>query len=376
MSTQTDTKEDKTSGDQTLRLKRLSMSCGSYLFTFALVYFCWWQAMVPAKVVIHFLLLCVLLNGIFFALIKSNFNLRFADPSLTLIQIITSIIPSLYVLYFLDAGQARSVFLYLILVPSLYGILALNTRQLIFVAIWDVLAYGLVVGLLARNRPETLVLTLESIQLFALILVMSQLALIGGYINKLRFELREQNQKLKDTTEQLNTTVEYVGELARRDELTGLYNRRHLFTILEHENSRMSRKQGPFSICIADIDFFKQVNDTYGHQAGDEVLRSVASELQESLRSIDCVGRYGGEEFLIILPQTELAGAMIKLERIRELVAGLKFPAIGEKFQVTLSLGVAEHKPDESIDDTILRSDEALYRAKSTGRNKVNSELD
>jgi len=374
ISTLTDAAEDKTAAQQTIRIKRLLMSCGSYTLTFALILFCWWQKMVPGRVVVHFLIASVLLNGIFFALIKSNFNLRFTEPSLTLAQIVTSIIPPLYVMYFLDAGQARSVFLYLLIVPALYGILALNTRQFMIVAIWDVLVYGLVIGLLALNRPETLVVNLELIQLVALIVVVAQMALIGGYINNLRFKLRERNEILKDTTEQLNTAVEHVGELARRDELTGLYNRRHLFSILEHESSRMSRKQGTFSICIADIDYFKQVNDTHGHQAGDEVLRQVASELQQSLRSIDCIGRYGGEEFLIVLPQTELEGAMIKSERIRKLIADLTFPSIGDKFKVTVSFGVAEHKPNESIDETILRSDEALYRAKNSGRNKVVSE--
>lgn len=367
---------DQTLADQVLRLQRLSMSCRSYLFTFTLVCFCWLQDMITGPIVVHYGVFVLLLNLAFFALIKTDYNLRYSDPSMTFAQIVTSIVPAMYVMYFLDSGQARSVFLYLGIVPALYGILGLNTRQFFKVAVWYVIVFTTMLLMLALYRPTAMDISLELIQLIALILVMTQMAWIGGYINKLRAKLRERNLELQTTTGKLEEALEHIGELARRDELTGLYNRRHLFEVLDQECKRVDRKHETFSICITDIDFFKQVNDTYGHQVGDQVLRRVAKELNDSLRNIDCIGRYGGEEFLIILPQTALDGAIIKAERFRQQVEKLPFISEGETFHVTLSIGLAEHKLEENVDDTILRADEALYRAKNSGRNKTVSEQD
>lgn len=362
---------DKTVADQKLRLQRLSMSCRSYLFTFSLVCFCWIEGMIPGSVVNHYALSVILLNIVFYILIKSDYNLRYQDPSLTFAQIIVSIVPPMYVMYFLDSGHVRSVFLYLGIVPVLYGILALNTRQFIKVAIWYVVVYTIMISFVAYYRSWAFDPSLELIQVIALILVMAQMAWIGGYINNLRLQLRKRNQELQTSSEKLAVALEQIGELARRDELTGLYNRRHLFEVLDQECERVRRKHETFCICIADIDFFKNVNDSRGHQVGDQVLRKVGNVIQDRLRSMDCIGRYGGEEFLIILPQTSLEGAVTKAENIRQQVENLSFTHHEEVFNVTLSIGVAEHKLNENIDDTILRADEALYQAKNTGRNKT-----
>ena len=315
--------------------------------------------------------LCSTVEFDIFDVVKTGLNLRFVDPSLTLIQILPSLLPSFYVMYYLDPGQARSVFLYIGIVPALYGILALNTRQFVLMGIWYVVTYSTLIAFIELNRPHVLDVPLELIQLLGLILVMMQLAWIGGYINQLRRKLRKQNMQLQSTTKMLSESVEHVSELARRDELTGLYNRRHIFDVLNQESNRVRRTFGSFCVCIADIDYFKQVNDTHGHQAGDEVLCKVAQELEDSLRNIDCIGRYGGEEFLIILPQTDLAGALIKSERMRQQVESLSFPTISDSFQITLSIGITEHVQKESIDETIMRADEALYLAKNNGRNQT-----
>ncbi len=362
---------DNINAAQKLRLQRLSMSCRSYLFTFSLVCFCWFQGMISVPIVIQYAVSVLLLNLIFFVLIKSNYNLRYSDPSMTFAQIIVSIVPPMYVMYFLDSGQARSVFLYLGIVPALYGILALNTLQFMKVALWYVFVFGLLIGTLAVYRSSAMDASLEVIQLLALVLVMTQLAWIGGYINNLRLKLRKRNHELQTSTEQLAEALDRIGELARRDELTGLYNRRHLFEVLDQECERVRRKHETFCICIADVDYFKQVNDTRGHQVGDQVLCSVGQKISEGLRNIDCIGRYGGEEFLIVLPQTALEGAMIKAENIRQQIEQLSFNQQGETFKVTLSIGVAEHSINDNIDNTILRADKALYQAKNSGRNKT-----
>jgi diguanylate cyclase (GGDEF)-like protein len=119
------------------------------------------------------------------------------------------------------------------------------------------------------------------------------------------------------------------------------------------------------------VDFFKQINDIHGHQGGDKILRQLASRVTADLRDIDSFGRYGGEQFLLILPQTALAGAQVKAERIRASIEALRFDDMPADLKVTVSIGLAEFQAGESTDDTLARADLALYQAKDTGRNRV-----
>lgn len=361
----------KVAVEQRLRKRRLAMSFASYMVTFTLVTFCWSQGMVPFMVVARYLAFVLAINLCFLAAFQTNFNLRFRDPSLTAAQMVISLAPALYVMYFLDAGQARAVFLLIIIVPALYGILALNTRQFLVTSLFFVLLYLGLVAVLYWQRPQVLNGPLELIQFLALLLVMGEIAIIGGFIHGLREKLRKRNGELRDTMQDLNNALGRIRELASRDDLTGVFNRRYLFDVLAKETNRCHRANGPFSVCILDIDFFKQVNDRFGHQAGDEVLRRVADSVSSRLRNIDCFGRYGGEEFLLILPQTPMEGAAIKAERVRRQIEELRFSDIAPDVRVTVSIGVAEFLSDENVDATIQRADAALYQAKEQGRNRV-----
>ncbi|MDG5498725.1 GGDEF domain-containing protein [Marinobacter sp. BGYM27] len=350
--------------EQRLRLRRLGMSFLSYQVTFAVVVMFWFQSLLPFSVVVQFFIASLLINGAFFTLIKTNINLRLKDPALTALQIVASALPPLWVMYFLEAAQARTIFLLIAVVPALYGILALKTRDFFVVAGCFVLAYAGLVFALWMTKPEILDVSLELVQIFAYFLVMAQIAMIGGFISGLRGKLRKKNQELKHAMARIN-------ELVNIDELTGVCNRRKLFAVLTEEANRFSRTHGPFSVCILDIDFFKQVNDTFGHQAGDQILKEVAQTVHKGLRQIDCFGRYGGEEFLMILPQTMLEGAEIKAERVRADIAALRFNGIEPEFSVTISIGVAQCREGEDTEDTIARADQALYSAKQNGRNRV-----
>lgn len=350
--------------EQRLRLRRLGMSFLSYQVTFAVVVMFWFQSLLPFSVVVQFFIASLLINGAFFTLIKTNINLRLKDPALTALQIVASAMPPLWVMYFLEAAQARTIFLLIAVVPALYGILALKTRDFFVVAGCFVLAYAGLVFALWMTKPEILDVSLELVQIFAYFLVMAQIAMIGGFISGLRGKLRKKNQELKHAVARIN-------ELVNIDELTGVCNRRKLFAVLTEEANRFSRTHGPFSVCILDIDFFKQVNDTFGHQAGDQILKEVAQTVHKGLRQIDCFGRYGGEEFLMILPQTILEGAEIKAERVRADIAALRFNGIEPEFSVTISIGVAQCREGEDTEDTIARADQALYSAKQNGRNRV-----
>ncbi len=340
------------------------MSFGSYMVTFSIVVYCWVQGLISLGVTVGFLVFASLINATFWWLIHTGRNLKFHDPSMTSAQMIVSLLPPIWVMAFLEAGQARAIFLLIAVVPMLFGILALTTRQFIVVGVWFFALYGLLHLGLWAYRPEVLNSELEILQTVAFALVMAEITIIGGFISSLRGKLRQRNLELGEAMEQIR-------ELVNVDALTDVYNRRRLFEVISEESNRYSRMPGSFSICLMDIDHFKEVNDTYGHQAGDMILQAVARSVKDGLRTIDCFGRYGGEEFLLVLPQTPLEGARIKAERVRETIERLTFPDIGDDFRVTVSIGVAEYHREESTDDTLLRADQALYAAKHDGRNNV-----
>ena len=176
-------------------------------------------------------------------------------------------------------------------------------------------------------------------------------------------------RELAKTNARLNATLLEVERLAATDRLTGLWNRRHFETVASGEMDRAIRYQNPISLVLFDIDHFKRINDTYGHQSGDQVLVELSQLVRHSLRESDTVTRWGGEEFLILMVQTPLAEAVAAAEKLRQKVEGHAFAQLP---QITLSLGVAEwDRGKESLDTWIGRSDQALYRAKESGRNKV-----
>ncbi|WP_166252224.1 GGDEF domain-containing protein [Marinobacter salicampi] len=340
------------------------MSLISYFVTFAVVVFCWYQGMVPGRVVGQFALFSIVLNGAFWVLIQSDFNLRFKDPSMTGAQMVLSLLPALWVMFHLDAGQARAAFLMIAMVPLLYGILALSLRQFLAVSLWFIALYGLLYLAIWTFKPHLLTGARDMVQTLAFVLVMAEMAIIGGFISGLRGKLRDRNRDLK-------AAMARIQELVNVDDLTGVYNRRRLFEVISEESSRYSRTPGSFSLCLLDIDHFKEVNDSYGHQAGDTILKTVAQCVANDLRAIDCFGRYGGEEFLIVLPQTPLNGASVKAERVRKAIEELRFPQITDALRISVSIGVAEYVCGENTDETLARADQALYRAKDSGRNQV-----
>lgn len=174
-----------------------------------------------------------------------------------------------------------------------------------------------------------------------------------------------------ETTKADNARLEV---LAHTDPLTQVLNRRALTVRLASELERARRYDSVLTLLMVDLDHFKKVNDTYGHLVGDEVLREVATLLQNEIRSVDVVARYGGEEFVVVLPETSLVGAMTFAERIREHVAATPFAvSLVEGLQLTCSIGVSSYPSTtiNTVDDLFARADEALYRAKADGRNRV-----
>jgi diguanylate cyclase (GGDEF)-like protein len=172
---------------------------------------------------------------------------------------------------------------------------------------------------------------------------------------------------IEDITER-KLAEEELKRLASTDKLTEAYNRTKFNEIIEREIERVKRYNQPLSIIIFDIDRFKEVNDRYGHSAGDHVLKTIADIVRENIRKIDYFVRWGGEEFMIISSETNLKEACVLAERIREAIESYTFEDVGK---VTVSLGLTESKENDTKDSLIKRADDAMYEAKKKGRNLV-----
>lgn len=169
----------------------------------------------------------------------------------------------------------------------------------------------------------------------------------------------------------LNRAEQQLQEMATKDYLTGLLNRREAYRRINDEIARTGRTGQPLSFILFDIDHFKRLNDTYGHNAGDMVLKQLSVKLLAALRDYDIACRYGGEEFLVVAPETDAQQAFTLAERLRSTIATTSFCTDTQTISVTVSIGVAQLNKDETIEKVIARADAALYHAKNTGRNRV-----
>jgi diguanylate cyclase (GGDEF)-like protein len=176
-----------------------------------------------------------------------------------------------------------------------------------------------------------------------------------------------------DEVAQLRGRVDRLEELVTHDSLTGLYNLRHLQAVLPVVLERTRRSDRPASLIMLDIDHFKQINDTWGHEVGNLALKQTARILCQQVRLVDIVCRYGGEEFVVVLPDTGLRQAVQIAERIRRRIANRPVAHAGGEFRMTVSMGVEVHQPGEDHNPQafIESADRLLYRAKESGRNRV-----
>ena len=205
-----------------------------------------------------------------------------------------------------------------------------------------------------------------------LALVFNQMhATIKRQIQELNEHRELLEKEVKERTYELEQANKKLDLISRTDELTQLPNRRDMHRTIEKEVDRANRFKKPFSIIFIDIDHFKDVNDTYGHAAGDAVLKSVASTIRNLLRKYDVLARYGGEEFLTLLPETEMGDAALVAERFRKHIEHQTIFFGGQEIKVTITLGVAQFDSSQGAERCIQLADKALYEGKEHGRNKV-----
>jgi len=304
---------------------------------------------------------CAISTGfilVFFGLFRLGLNLRFADPSLTAWQLLAAIFTMLYVLY--RAPDTRIVFTAFFFVALMFGMLRLSGMKLAVLGSISLLYFALVVWLRYAGNHDAGMLRLDMLQFGVMAVTFPWFLFIGGHVKQLQRGFDEVSVKLED-----------IEEKARHDDLTGVYNRRAMIVAMEESKQRADAAGEPLSICVIDLDFFKRYNDEFDHLTGDKVLRAFAQGVQGGLRATDVFGRYGGEEFVQILRHTALAGAMAEAERLRERINAMDIPVSRAIGPLTVSIGVAQYEPGETIIETFARADAALYKAKQRGRNRV-----
>jgi diguanylate cyclase (GGDEF)-like protein len=295
------------------------------------------------------------------------------DPSMTKLQMFAGILLITFILHY--CGDMRGAMMGIYFMVMTFGIFALPRREMIFMAVIEVICFLCLQGVewwLGDHRAPQLILGESGV----LVIGLAWFVYVGGYIHNLQMRIREQRESLTLAQSELERShlklqeaLATLERIAIRDELTGLYNRRHLLERLEEQLSLAERGRQPLFLALIDLDHFKQVNDTYGHAAGDLVLRQFASLAREQLRRSDFIARYGGEEFIITFCEGNEEDIVAVLERLRKRFADHSFDTLAKGLAVSFSAGISRCQPGDRPEHIIQRADEALYQAKTKGRN-------
>jgi diguanylate cyclase (GGDEF)-like protein len=262
------------------------------------------------------------------------------------------------------AGPMRGATFVVLLAILMFGMFQLRPRALLRVSLYALGLFGTAMAVMAWQLPQVYRPAVELGHFLMLAATLPAVSLLAGRLTVLRERSRHQRRDLAEALARIQA-------LAMRDELTGLINRRHMLELLEQERQRCVRSGRTFCVAMIDIDRFKEVNDRYGHAAGDEVLQRLAREALSAVRVADVLARWGGDEFVLLLSDARLQLARGGVERVRQRIEAVSL-RVGERpLQVTSSAGLAEHIAGESVATALARADAALYEAKAQGRNRT-----
>ncbi len=299
---------------------------------------------------------------LFYLAIRSGWSRRFRDPSLTMAQMAFGL---------LMLGQAN------LLIPEvrgwllicsplvlLFGAFSLRPVQSQRMGWFAVFVMALDTGLAHWLKLSVMNVQLELVMVLITAMCLLVAAHMAGRLSDLRYQLQSQKK-------QLESALQDNLKLARQDTLTGLPNRRHVEELMAYEERRAQRQPIATCVGILDIDHFKRINDSFGHPAGDDVLRLFARQSAARLRDKDVLARWGGEEFLVLMPETALLEGELVLGRLRAHLSQPEVWAEQPQLQVTFSAGIVAYQNAESAAQAVARADAALYQAKSRGRNQT-----
>lgn len=349
--------------DQRRRLAWAGMSGASYAVDTLFLALFGLAGTISGGVALVYGIGAALIIGGQYALTVSGWNLKLRDPSLVESTMLLAVVMQLGVA--LAAPQVAFPFLANLFTVFSFGMIWLTLRDSLLV--WSVGISGTAIVFYAVQGRIGVPVS----SAFELALVWAYFSMILGRCLLLSVNANEMRARLDDSRRKLAISLEKVQELASHDELTRALNRRALVSSLERERVRAERSGVPFSVGMMDLDHFKSVNDAHGHAGGDTVLRDFAAIVHDTMRVTDVFGRYGGEEFLIILVGTGSENALEAMERIRAAAAARDWGEAAPGLVQTVSCGVASFRKGEAIEKLLNRADQALYQAKGSGRNRI-----
>lgn len=299
-----------------------------------------------------------------FALIRSGATRDWDDPAFTSVQMIYGITSN--AVAYVIAGSSRGITPPLLAVAMMFAVFSLRPQQIKGLMAYGLLAYGVAAAVVQWGLPyDPMPASLAAVYLLVVVMVLTMTTILSLRANTMRERLQIQKSELAEAVAQIH-------EMATRDELTGLPNRRYMQDMLRLEELRARRNGQPLLVAQLDLDFFKKVNDSYGHAAGDQVLQDFSRRVASCVRAADVWARWGGEEFVLLMPNTSQADGEVLLERVRAKVASMpaQLPS-GVCIAYTVSIGAAQLREGEGAMTLLERTDTALYAAKGLGRNRV-----
>jgi diguanylate cyclase (GGDEF)-like protein len=318
---------------------------------------------IPATIAPSYFAAGLAFVGLFAVLSETGFNDRFKDHYLVLPQSIMGMLIAIVFAY--AVPETSIVFLCTLFTVFGFGSLRATPRQTALT--WTIALLALAILFLQSDKHFAMPdgSRLERLAtMLVFLLGFGRCMFIGIFSSSMRESLYQSGLKLKEAYRRIE-------ELAELDELTGTLNRRCIMRVLEEQIASSQRTNASCSIALIDLDWFKRINDTFGHPTGDEVLRTFAITVFANIRPNDRFGRYGGEEFLLVFPDTDDKSAARILERLRVMIAELDWSAFSPDMRVTISAGVASLRDDENSDSILARADSALYDAKARGRDRI-----
>lgn len=294
-----------------------------------------------------------------YGLVRSGVTQRFRDPALTMCQMLIgeTLAVAAYCLFHEFRGAMISVSLAVVS----FGIFSLTRSQLWAMSLYSLITMGVAMSWMSHRDPQNFPPAVEAVHFLILMLLQFVVGLLGAEFGEMRRRLRHRKRAQEEA-------LAHIQELANKDSLTGLYNRRHTQELMDHHIQLQGRSGRIFSVALIDLDHFKGVNDTYGHAMGDLVLQTFAQQARALTREADIVARWGGEEFIIVMPDTLAEGARMLVERLREQLEGVPVSDEVPDLVIRFSAGITEHRGGENSDAALMRADQALYEAKERGR--------
>lgn len=299
---------------------------------------------------------------LFFVLtVRSGLTQSLTDPVLTLPHAVVSLF--MCVAAYLLVGEHRVNVLVLMAQTIVVAMLRLRPRQVLWLGMLATLLLVAAFAWLNWRDTGTRMFAKGITHLVVGCASLLLLSLVAKWVSDIRIEISEQAKELRKA-------LLTVQQMATQDQLTGLLNRRFMLDTLNSERQLAQRHNTPWCIALIDLDHFKHVNDRLGHTTGDAVLKGFADLVRSEIRSVDRASRWGGEEFLVMFPQTRLSDAMSSLERLRKAFNEWRLPD-HPGMQMSFSAGLVQAMPDEALDQMIERADKTMYQAKAAGRNRA-----